>query len=257
MENKKTVAENLRNRRTPAGRYVVAWISQKRPENSAYRAVEDLFERVTGQAFSLYPQDDKEDALIEQTISSLLTKFGTPGQFQKVFGSAQPGMFGLNGEQLFVEPMRSFGELVSSADDNEDGFSGFLKDCGLPLDTSRKVVIGCATLLDLDVALEQIESGQCWRVSWTIYGAAESAQEIQEIIIDESLREERRKKASGAGKAAHKDTNEFKKEVLKEWAEGKFKNAAACARWACRQFPIEATETPLRWIREYKKSLPT
>ena len=254
MKENASIADYLRSDRTPAGRSVSAWIDdQAREQNYAYRTVEDLFERIRGQAFDLHPIDEKEDAIIEQVVKSLRTNVDNLIHYQKRLGGGKPGMFGINGEQLFVDPQRGYLYLVFHYEDNDDGLAGFLRDCDMPPSTSLKVLMGCAALLDLDTAFEQIEKDQPWRVTWTIYGIAEAAQEIQEIIIDEHFRAERSKKASDAGKAAHKDTNEYKERVLQAWSKGGFKNAAACARWACREFPIQAIETPLRWIREFKK----
>jgi len=266
MNKSTSIAENLRSGRTPAGRSVRDWADAAREQNYAYRTVEDLFDRITGQAFELHPQDENKDLLIAQVTAALRANIDNPLHYRERYDDAEPGIFGVNGEQLFVDPRRSYeqlfvdprrsyGLLVAYVEDSDDGLPGFLHACGLPLDTPRKVIIGCAALLNLDVALDEIEQDKPWRVTWTLYGITESAEEIQEIIVDEHYRAQRRKKAAAAGQAAHRDTNEFKKEVLKAWAENRFKSIAACARWACRQYPIEADETPKRWIREYKKAL--
>lgn len=252
MESKRTVADNLRAGCTPSGRSRTHWSDGAIAKNHAYRVVDDLFERICGQALeNCYRKDEKADARIERAIEALLANIGNPVHFR----GREPGMFGSKGEQLFLEPSFSFCDLVSMGEDTYDGFTSFLHACEMPLDISRKALLGCAALLDIDVALDEIERNEAWRASWTMYGIAQSADEIQEILQDEYHREKRREIAAKAGAAAHKDTNEYKIEVLQAWAEKRFKTIAACARWACRQFPIDADETPKRWIRAYEKAL--
>jgi hypothetical protein len=257
MSSKKSVAWSLRAACTLSGRSVQDWDGKAAEQNYAYRVVEDLHARIAGQAFDhrLLGMDDKEDALLDQVVDALRANVDNPAHYRRHYRGSEPGMFGADGEQVFVDPKHSYGHLVYVAEDTYEGLQGFLQACGLPLTTPRKVLIGCAALLDLDVAMEEIRNGQCWRATWTLYGVTESAQEIQDIIEDDYLRAKRRTIATNAGKAAHKDTNEFKKEVLQAWAEKRFKSIAACARWACRQFPIDADETPKRWIRAYEKAL--
>lgn len=253
MSTTRSCADNLRAYRTFSGRVANDWGNEVTEQNYAYRTLEDLCERIYGRAFDLHPVDAKKDAVIDQIVTALRTNLQNPIHYR----GEEPGMFGLKGEQQFPEPRFGYLDLVAWGEDGEGGFSGFLQICGLPLDTSYKTVLACASVLAIDEAFEEFEKNLPWRAIWTIYGISEAATEIEQILDDDRLKEERRKAAAEAGRAAHKDTNEFKKEVLQEWAAGRFKSIAACARWACRQFPIEADETPKRWIRAYQKGLPS
>lgn len=244
-------ADNLRAGRTFAGRLVSDWGDEVKEQNYVRRVIDDLWERLQGQAFNLHPVSEKEDALIERIVLALRANLKNPIHYR----GHEPGVFGSSGEQLFPEPSFNYVSLVSFGEDGDDGFAGFLKNCDLPPDTPYKTVIACAAVLTIDQALEEIEKGLSWQVTWTIYGITEVVHEIEEIRSDEYLKEHRRKVAAAAGRAAHKETNDFKKEVLQAWAAGQFKTIAACARWACRHFPIEADETPKRWIRAYQKGL--
>jgi hypothetical protein len=251
MSTTKSCADNLRAGCTFSGRPIGDWGGEVKEQNYARRVLDDLKERIYGRGFNLHTKSAQEDALIERVVTGLRANLHNPIHYR---GEA-PGVFDGPDKQLFPDPRFGYLSLVSFGERGEDGFAGFLQNCDLPLDTPYKTVIAWAAVLAIDDALEEIERELPWRVTWTIYAISEVATEIEEILDDEYLKEERRKVAAEAGRAAHKDTNAFKKEVLQEWAAGRFKSIAACARWACRQFPIEADETPKRWIRAYQKGL--
>lgn len=249
--NNVSVANNLRSKCTPSGRSVSEWVDEPRDENYVYRTIEDLFERIYGPGFEFSHDsaEHKKDEQIERVIAALRISINNSVENERL------GMFGRNGQQLFVNPQRSFSYLVSKIEDLDGGFSEFLGIYDLPQDVALKLVIACAAMLDLDDALGLVESGDICRAVWIIYGVTEATSEIFEMWDEEYRKEKQSKIASERGRAAHKETNEYKEKVIEAWSQGRFNTIAACARWALKTFPIVSDETPKRWVREYKEGL--
>jgi hypothetical protein len=247
MQQAKQAIVHLTMGRTYSGREIFKPGANE--ENWARRAASDVTARIFGQ---IYGETGRDGMLMLTVVDALRRNLSNPKHFNE---DDAPGIWDIDGTQMLPDPQWTYADLIAWGESGDDGFAGFLQACDLAPDIAYEMVIGCAGLLLVDEAIGAFDQGKPWFGFWAIYQASELAAEVWETLDQRRAKEGRRQQAATAGKAAHKDTNAFKKEVIQEWAAGRFKSIAACARWACRQFPIEADETPKRWIRSYEKGL--
>ena len=169
------------------------------------------------------------------------------------FGDNKPGWTNgdIGGPTAVPDARFNYFDLFSFGISGEDGYTGFLRDCGLPPDMPYTHVVAATALLLIDDAIRAIDSKNPWYATWALYQAQDLLNELQSREEGrEGERKARTELASKGGAARHQKTNLYKPAILSEWNTGKFNgNKAACARWAVKQFPIE-DETVKRWLRK-------
>jgi hypothetical protein len=168
--------------------------------------------------------------------------------FGDIPGDPKPGT-------LVVPDARfNYFDLFSFGISGEDGYEGFLRDCGLAPSTPYTHVVAATALLLLDEAIQTLDSENPWYPTWALYQAHDLLDELQSRESEKEVeRRERKTFAIAGARMRHAETDEYKAEILKEWKTGRFKgNKSACAKWAIKQYPIKPS-TVKRHLRAFEK----
>jgi hypothetical protein len=87
--------------------------------------------------------------------------------------------------------------------------------------------------------------------------AMEAALCVEQMFDDRGyrhmLQQARTDLARKGGIARHRETDDYKAQVVAKWKTGAFKTKVAAARWAMKQFPLPNQEVVVRWLREADK----
>ncbi len=168
--------------------------------------------------------------------------------FGDIPGNPEPGT------SVVPDARFNYFDLFSFGISGEDGYGGFLRDCGMPTAMPYTHIVAATALLLLDDAIQALDSENPWYATWALYQAHDLLDELQSREGDrEAERKARKGFASAGGKARHAKTDDCKAPILREWKTGKFKgNKTACAQWAVKQYPIEDV-TVKRWLRAYER----
>lgn len=189
---------------------------------------------------------------LSRTIAALQANLNNPVHY----GDWEVGLWDVDGRSLLIDPKRNYGDLIAFGLGGEDGFAGFLRDCGLPSDTSEALVMGCAGLLLVDQAVEAIDNTDLMGAIPLLYEAQDLADRLGSMRGEEHQKRKRSREKSEHGKKAHEKTEKIKAEMLRVWDEDQakqvkaFKNRSEWARWVAEATEIDTPETPLRWLRE-------
>lgn len=144
-------------------------------------------------------------------------------------------------------------DLFSFGISGEDGYKGFLRDCGLPDSMPYVTVVAATSLLLIDDAVSALDRDDPWYAAWALYQAHDSLADLYIGESDRNAQRRARTEFASLGRQARNAKNEgIKKDVLEKWDTGIFKkNKSRCARWAAKQFGMDE-ETVKRWIRAYE-----
>lgn len=188
------------------------------------------------------------------------------------YGDNEPGFYTGAGLEIAPNPSFTFMDLWEYGLSGEDGFEGFLRDCGLPKESTKQSIIAVIGLLLLDAAIAAMEDGRHhWAtyliskaylcegeaVLWRLGG--EKRDEIQAAIQLEI-------KARGVKAVQARYTKDTDgKQAIKRWVKecwqawkakpDKYKNASAFARDMLDKQPDRLTTEVVvtRWVREWEK----
>lgn len=216
-------------------------------QNWARGAASHLSARIKW-ALEKLPHDER---LLDITIERLRSNFNNPIHY----GDNKPGFVFASGVPTVPDPRFTYFDLWQFGITGEDGYKGFLRDCGLPDSVPFIVVVAATSLLLIDDAIDAMDRDDPWYANWVLFQAYELTEDMVSREVRESARPEIiRQFASAGGKARHQDKQAYKEDILKAWGTGKFNgNKSRCARWARLQFPtIQSVETIKRWIRDYE-----
>lgn len=152
----------------------------------------------------------------------------------------------------------SYWNLLEYGLSGEQGFEGFIALCAIVPSIDRPTLFGLIALLLIDSAVEHLD-----RKDPFIAGsdAVEAAFCVEQMFHDRGYRhileQARKDLARKGGIAAHRETDEYKAEVIAKWRTGVFTTKAEAARWAMKQFPLRSQEVIVRWLRAAERNTDT
>lgn len=241
----------LERGKTCFGRHI--FLPETNRQNWARKAAQSLSAQIK---WALERQSYDEQLLgvaIEQLRQNLTNPVhygdNKPGwTFGDIPGNPPPGT------AVVPDPRFNYYDLFSIGISGEDGYKGFLRDCGMPDSMPYVMVVAATALLLIDDAVSALDRNDPWYAAWAFYQAHDLLDELQSREGDRQAERRARKAiASAGGRARHAETEEYKAEILKEWKTGRFNgNKTACARWAVRQYPID-DETVKRCLRTHER----
>lgn len=260
------VEEILNQGLTINGRLIVK--AETTEENWARLSVQAIHYRLICCATNDSCVEDKECPELFVLAAALEANLNNPIHY----GDNEPGLYTAAGLALLPNPSFTFMDLWEYGLSGEDGFAGFLRDCGLPKESTRQSIIAVIGLLLLDAALVAIEDGRPHWAShlisqayicegeallWKLGGTKQD--EIQAAIRHEI--KARGAKAVQARYAKDSDGKQAIKRWVKECWQGwkakpeKYKNASAFARDMLDKQPDRLTTEVVvtRWVREWEK----
>jgi hypothetical protein len=192
------------------------------------------------------------ETMFADTIEKLRTAKGDPTHY----GDNSPGSFFDDAARTAIvpDPRFSYWNLYEYGVVGEEGFEGFKRDCGISPSIDHPTLCGLIVLLLIDSAVELLDHGDAFLAA---SDGMEAALCVEQMFHDrgyrDMLQEARRDLARKGGAAAHRETDEYKAQVVAKWRSGEFPTKAAAARWAMRQFPLRSTEVIARWLRDADK----
>lgn len=195
-----------------------------------------------------------DEKMLDTAIEALQRNFSNPIHY----GDNKPGSVFESGVQVVPDPRFTYFDLWQFGITGEDGYKGFLRDCGLPDSMPHFIVVAAISLLLIDDAIAAIDRDDPWYATWVLYQAHDLFDELRSSETDgEELRKFRKELASLGGKARHAHTEEIKAKVIEEWKTGRFRNnKSRCARWAVKEYPesIKNKVTVTRWILAFESA---
>lgn len=155
--------------------------------------------------------------------------------FGEIPGNPKPGT------SVVPDARFNYFDLFSFGISGDDGYAGFLRDCGLVFSTPYTHVVAATALLLLDEAIQALEAEDPWYATWVLYQAHDLLEELQSRESEKEVESRERKTFAIAGaRGRHAETDKYKAEILDEWKTGRFKGKkSACINWAIKQYPIK------------------
>ncbi len=142
-----------------------------------------------------------DERLLDTTIERLRRNFTNPIHY----GDKKPGWFFGDGTPVIPDPRFTYFDLWQYGITGEDGYKGFLRDCGLPESVPYSIVVAATSLLLIDDAIEAINRDDPWYATWALYQAHDLFEEMLATTRDDSLllefRASLKKGPPAAGKA--------------------------------------------------------
>jgi len=209
--------------------------------------------------------DDDFDIVIRAT-KALSTQINNPIHY----GGSEAGWFTAKGKALIEKPCFTYFNLYDFGITGEEGMTGFLSVCGLPTDTSMRVLLLATAFLLINDAVIALEDQKESFAAHLLYQAGECITFVRLIDFDAIVEPEKLKQAlknalseRGSKAAQVKLDNDPKQKakpkahsLWKDWQSGKtlHKSKKAFCDYVVKTIPeIEAVKTIERWDIEWKK----
>jgi hypothetical protein len=147
------------------------------------------------------------------------------------FGDNTPGMFDASGRAIPGHEQFSFGELVSFGLSGPEGHTGFLRECGLPLDTRYLTILLATALLLIDASVLAFELEETALALRLAADAHDWADEAKFASVEPSITRGEKFQRGGRGPGSLR-------KLIERTMKGKLATAPARAIWdACRALP--------------------
>jgi len=186
------------------------------------------------------------------------------------YGDNKAGMFTANGKALIEKPCFTYFDLYSFGLSGEEGMTGFLSICGLPTDTSQRVLLLATAFLLINDAVIALENQKESFAAYLLFQAGECITDVRLIDFDSIVEPEKLKRAlqntlserGRKGAQAKLDNDPKQKAKLeahrlwKDWQSGKklHKSKKEFCDYVVKTIPeIKAVKTIERWDIEWKK----
>ena len=183
-----------------------------------------------------------------------------------------PGYCNSSGERLVPDPKFSYWDLYQYGVTGEDGLEGFLRDCGLPLNTAEPDVLIATGLLLADSAATAIAEKKDSLASYLLGQAQDSAEEAMLLLLADkdpdqvktAIADEMKSRSSAAARSRYAQDKDGK-QAVKAWVREcwdawqispeKYPSAAAFARDMLDKQPEKLTSSVVveRWARDWSK----
>jgi len=172
------------------------------------------------------------------------------------YGDNKPGAYFDDGPRTPVvpDPRFSYWNLYEFGITGEGGFAGFVALAAINPEIDNPTLCGLIALLLIDSAVELLDRDDPFLAA---SDAMEATLCVEQMSFDRGyrhmLQEARQDLARKGGAAAHRETDEYKTQVVAKWHSGEFTTKVAAARWAMKEFPLRNQEVVVRWLREADK----
>jgi hypothetical protein len=194
--------------------------------------------------------------LVEMQFLETIEKLRAARRDPRHYGDNKPGSFFDDRVRTPVvpDPRFSYWNLYEYGITGEDGFDGFIKLASIDPGIDDATLCGLIALLLIDSAVELLDNDDPFLAA---SNAMEAASCVEQMFHDRSyrhmLKEARSDLARKGGAAAHRETDEYKAQVVAKWMSGVFRRKVDAARWAMKEFPLRNQEVVVRWLREADK----
>lgn len=195
--------------------------------------------------------------LPELRFADTINKLRTARDDPRHFGENVPGSYFDDRVRTPVvpDPRFSYWNLYEYGITGEGGFDGFISLASIDPEIDDPTLCGLIALLLIDSSVELLDNDDPFLAA---SDAMEAALCVEQMFHDRGYRrmleDARKDLARKGGLAAHRETDEFKAQVVAKWKNGEFKTKASAARWAMKEFPLRNQEVIVRWLREADKS---
>jgi len=154
---------------------------------------------------------EQQDASWFETMATAVTvaqtlaaNLGNPVHY----GDNKPGLWDRRGRLLTPGARFTYSDLLDYGMTGEDGFAGFLRDCGLAPDVSKQSVLRAAGLLLVDQAVVELSKGEESYAAYLMYQASSLAESVTLIAweqmnptkVKQAIRERLAERGRAAGK---------------------------------------------------------
>jgi len=212
--------------------------------------------------------DDANNDLgdVIRATKALSTQLNNPVHYD----TNKAGKFTAKGKALIEKPCFTYFDLFSFGITGEEGMTGFLSVCGLPADTSERVLLLATALLLINDAVIALENKKESFAAHLLFQAGECITDVRLIDFDAIVEPEKLKQAvenalserGRKGAQAMLDKNLKQKAKLEarslweDWQSGKtlHKSKKAFCDYVVKTISIiEAVKTVERWDLDWKK----
>lgn len=194
--------------------------------------------------------------LTESRLVDTIEKLRAAKNDPRHYGDNTPGAYFDDRLRTPVVPDPSFSywNLYEYGITGEDGFEGFIALALIDPEIDDPTLCGLIALLLIDSAVGHLDKDDPFLAA---SDAMEAASCVEQMFHDrryrQMLQEARKELARKGGAAAHRETDEYKTQVIAKWNSGVFKTKADAARWAMKEFPLRNQEVVVRWLRDADK----
>lgn len=198
--------------------------------------------------------------LAETLLLATVAKLRAAKTDLRHYGDNRPGMYFSEpvGTPVVPDPTFSFWNLYEYGVTGEGGFDGFIALSGMDPEIDNPTPCGLIALLLIDSSVEHLDNDDPFLAA---SDAMEAALCLEQMLYDRNyrhmLQQARTELARKGGVARHRETDDYKAQVVAKWRTGAFKTKVAAVRWAMRQFPLPSQEVVVRWLRESDKARST
>lgn len=191
--------------------------------------------------------------LSESLLLETIEKLRVAKDDSRHYGDNTPGTYfdGRARTAVVPDPRFSYWNLYEYGVTGEGAFDGFIALAGIDPAIDNPTLCGLIALLLIDSSVENLDNDDPFLAASE---AIEATFCVEQMFHDrgyrQMLQEARKDLARKGGVAAHRETDEYKSQVISRWRSGAFKTKVAAARWAMKEFPLRNQEVIVRWLRE-------